>query len=469
MRRWWTRLGGRYWLVAASLIISVACWFDTPSWLRGTARRGTTWQWRYYEPRRPVAVAATLLVFTGLALALDRKKQHRAAAAALLPAALLLQLEVVGLTRSPAAHVWPPIIHDIIGRGDIQAIREHGLGELFRDWESTRTQLPRPHLPIRPPFALLPAALSWHACQAFPQMAATIARLSATWRTTDSPDESAAALLTGLMSLTMAALTPLLSTVLLRRRNDPTPIASAAFCFMLPALLTHIPTFDQLHVPFFMACAVASFLGPPALGALLAGVCAAAVAEISFVSLVVGNVGAALVWLRARALDYRPRRAATAVLAVAAGAVLTFAAAWAATGFSWPDGLRTVMAEGHPEVLMGRPYWASFYRNPVDVLVWCGPLPTIGFVAGAAGALRRLIRGERSIDALPLAVAFALAVLQLSGAVRCEAGRIWMPWFPLIAVSALPILRQALPGRWLWVGGAAQIVHTWVLLARWGS
>jgi hypothetical protein len=457
-------------ILGGSLLVSLCCWLDVPRILRGTSRHHAGWQWRYFEtPRAPVGVAVALASFALTAWVLQRlgRKRWFLAAAALSAATLVLQLVIVGLTRGPRGQPWPPLIRD--GEGSIyfrQIDRWRDLRPLFRDWPLHREELPVPHFPYHPPFSVLPAWVGQHVCDTEPKLCTRLAQATRTRRTVRRAELAASPLITALLVFAAAAATPMLTAAMLKARSDRNPILGAAACAAIPALLTHVLTLDQLQVPLFAAAALlAQTLSPPVAG-LLGGAFVGLASQISFVSLALGNVVAALVCLRARDRP-RPTLVLSAAM-VAAGALLVLVAAEVLTGFSWIEGLFSILLGGHPEEKLQRYYVPGLWRNVFDVLVWCGPLAVVGLAAGGASALRGLWRREPTVDDLPLAVIAGLAVLYVSGAIRAEAGRIWMPYFPLVVMAALPTIRRLLPGRWLWLGAFAQLAHTWVVLSRWG-
>lgn len=462
----------RLFLLGGSLAFSLACWFDRPAFLRGTSRHHGGWLWTYYtRPRRPISVAVALALFTLFALLLHTAaKRNRGwwwPTVSLCAGAFALQLALVGLTKHEQGYPWIPLAaHELSekGTGYFQAIDQWpDLGPLFREWPTLRAGLPRPHVPYHPPFALLPAWLSRRAVEASPGLGQWLTRITRTQRLAPSSGDAAAALVAALMALGACAATPLLGVSLLRARAEPDPIVVAALATTLPALLIHTPTLYQMQVPLFMAsCLLAQRVRLP-LGALLAGLVVGILAELNFVALALGNLVAVMVWVRARGGG----RMAMSVSAVGGGALLVLLAAQAATGFSWTAGVLAVLKGRLAEGELSRPYWASLWRNLIDVLVWCGPLPLAGAVLGAGRAMSALLR-RLPADGLPLAVITALGVLDASGAIRVEAGRIWMPYFPITLMAAVPTIRRLLPGRWLWLGGGLQLAHTGVLLSRWG-
>jgi hypothetical protein len=81
--------------------------------------------------------------------------------------------------------------------------------------------------------------------------------------------------------------------------------------------------------------------------------------------------------------------------------------------------------------------WLLF--NPVDLCLFLGVPLALGYGQAVLGALTRLrpAAGPSPMDPFRLATAAGLALLLLSGTVRGEVGRIWIPLMPLLVVATL--------------------------------
>lgn len=459
-------------LLFGSLSVSAACWLNWPAFLRGTSRHGGGWLWRYYEqPREPGAFALTLTLFALAVWLLERRARRgggRLAAAGVCFFVLLVQFAALTWAQDGDGNAWRAMAaHQLSakGTGTFQAIEDFpDLRPVFRDWPRVRANLPPPHVPYQPPFVLLPAWISVRLAEAYPSLSFRIAAVTRIRRDAPSPLAGAAGLFSALLILAACALNPLLLTRLLQARQDPHPLATAALAAIVPGILIHAPTAYQLQAPFFTASAFAAQSLALPWGALAAGAWIGCASELSFLAPALGNWVAVVVWARGR----DARQSVLSWVALLAGVLVVLLAAQAATGFSWFGGLFAVLASGHPEEILNRPYAASLWRNLVDVIVWCGPLPFAGALLGGVAALSNLLRGKTP-DGFALGALVGIAVLNASGATRAEVGRVWMPYFPLLAVAAAPTLRQMFPNRWLAGAAGAQLVHTFVLLSRWGS
>ena len=456
-------------LLLGSLLVSAACWLDWPGFLRGTTRRGGGWLWRYYErPREPIAFA---LLFCGFALAAWLLDRHARGNDWRLPGAgacllvFVVQVASLGWAQSGDGNPWRAMTNHVLRSGSFETLEQFpDLRPVFRDWPRLRAELPKPHVPYQPPFALLPAWLSARLTEAQPSLAHRIAAVSRARRDVESPMLAASALVCALAMLAVCALNPILLTLLLRARHDPHSVAIAAVASIAPGILMHSPSLYQLQAPFFSACALAAQTMALPAGALVAGLVIGCVAELSFLAPALGNWIAVVVLARCR----DARTAIVSCGALIGGVLLVLFAAQLATGFSWFGGLFAALAAGHPEEILKRPYTASLWRNAIDVVVWCGPLPFLGALVGGLAAARSLLRGEAP-DGFALGGLVGLFVLNLSGATRAEVGRVWIPYFPLLVVAAAPTLRGFFPGRWLAGAAAAQLLHAFVMMSRWGS
>jgi len=457
--------------LVCAVAVTLACWLDSPSFLRGARRHQGGWQWHYNaQPLHPLALARSVASFAALAFLLrhlDRTNGRRRSGVLLqCVSALALALGVVSLTRfgnrNPAI---PLTAHELstaaTGYFDTLA-RFPDIGRVFREWPALRKELALPHGPYQPPFAIVPAWSSYRLMSAWPELALWLTRVTATRRLSPSVTYAAAGFGSALLSLAACALTPLFAVALLRDREEPEAIAVAAIGAAIPALLVHTPTIYQVLTPLFTATALVAQRARSPFGALASGCLVGVVAELSFLALALGNVVATQIAVRGGGARVR------LLAALVIGTLLALGGAQAATGFSWSDGLFAILSEQLPEDVLHRGYGAGLLRNAIDVVVWCGPLPALGAAFGGIRAVAALLRHE-PVDGLALGLLVGLSVLALSGAVRAEAGRLWMPYFPLIVIASVPTLRTLLPGRWLWLGAACQLVHAWALVVRWGS
>ena len=116
---------------------------------------------------------------------------------------------------------------------------------------------------------------------------------------------------------------------------------------------------------------------------------------------------------------------------------------FAAAGFSWIDGLWATRAEYAGSIAAVRPYGYFVFANLAAFAIVLGPAP----VAGIA-TLR-----ERRMWLLVGAALVAVAAADLSGLSKGEVERIWLPFWPWIAIAAAAITSRV---RW-WLAAQATL------------
>jgi hypothetical protein len=109
-----------------------------------------------------------------------------------------------------------------------------------------------------------------------------------------------------------------------------------------------------------------------------------------------------------------------------------------------------------------RGYWTWLIFNPLDLALFVGVPVAVLFAARLIDAVRS---GPREpLDRFTLAAAAGVLLLALSGTVRGEVGRIWIPLMPLLLVPAA----DRLGSRWrAWAVGALLAVLCVILRVRW--
>jgi hypothetical protein len=252
---------------------------------------------------------------------------------------------------------------------------------------------------------------------------------------------------------------------------DQTQAATAAVLWALlpgPALMS--PQFDQaLALAVTLAAAALAAAARQERGAartgwsIACGVAATAAVFVSYGAVVFVAVAAAAA-LAAVATRERPRAAITP-LAIAALTAAVLTGVTVLLGHRpWRSAL-TALAMHRETFTAPRGYALWLLFNPLDLAVFVG-VPVAVLFAARAGSAARHLRGHAtsSLDRFSLAVCGGLLLLLLSGTVRGEVGRIWIPLMPLLLIPAV----QRLGNRWRAAAlGALLVLLCLVLRVRW--
>lgn len=130
-------------------------------------------------------------------------------------------------------------------------------------------------------------------------------------------------------------------------------------------------------------------------------------------------------------------------LVMAGVAMLAVALAFAAFGFSWMDGLLATRTQYAESVAAIRPYGYFVFANLAAFALVLGPGPLAGL-----GALR-----DRRVWLLVAPALLAVLVADLSGLSKGEVERIWLPFWPWVALAAAGLRSHI---KW-WLGAQAAL------------
>jgi hypothetical protein len=168
--------------------------------------------------------------------------------------------------------------------------------------------------------------------------------------------------------------------------------------------------------------------------------------------------------LAAVAADRAGLRRAAGVVAAAVLAAAVIVGGTVAAGHRPWSSAATALAIHREDFTAPRSYALWLLFNPLDLAIFAGVPVAVLFAARLAGAARRLGTGALDrMDRFTLAAASGLAILLLSGTVRGEVGRIWIPAMPLLVVPAC----ARLSGRRAAALGALVLLFCLVLRLRW--
>ncbi len=501
-------------LIAATVLLLTAIWFDVTPLLRGPAPFPPEWQWPYLHgkpatltPTAILAGAALIGVLAASGWARAKRSPGRSACAMLLAASVLgpaLQLGLLEQSR-PA-----PVLHTLAQLTTQSSFTGHysvGVSTLARDPVDFLRRYPElipmihkrfpPHPATNPPGSSLFYRAVLAACEAWPTLQQAALRLAygIDSKVVQSPRTQRSA------EMATAVVSPLL--LILLGASACWPIAMLCRAFgsdalaaarvgvlwtLLPGPTLMIPEIDQLIAALVawtagvLAAALIRAPGWP-LRALIAGFAAFAASFLSYGAAVFVCVAAALC---GGLCGGNRRQVAQALRVVGLSAFGAFAMLGIGVAFGHRpiDAFRASMEIHFGTFTLARSYSTWLLFGPWDFAIFVGLPIALLFavrVGRAAAALARegaqrlrdpVLRGR-------LAFALALVALFLSGTLRGEVGRSGMPLMSLCLVAALlpsapansedrrtsngdPAARFAL------LLAALLLTSCWVLRASWG-
>jgi hypothetical protein len=484
------RLAGALALATVALLALVA--FDLVPWLRGEG--SGVWIWAH-APRRPSAALLPALGAAALLVALAASPLARLAApsrarrATLLAAitlagsglaAALLAPEPGGIARTLIIRTIDPNFtsyHTVA----LAEMPEGAAAFLATHHEQLAT-LPL-HAATHPPGPSLYYRALLAAFEARPRASDALVRALdlddraalARLRPAQTPASIAAAL-TGALGLLVAGAAAAwpVSRLVTRLAGDPEAgLRAAAIWPLVPAMALMSPEFDQaLALPVAAAAAAlvaAAQARRPATAVaagLAAGLAAAAALFLSYGALAFLSGAALAAAVLPAPGSRRPAAVGFGVAALAAGALFF------ATGLlghrPLAAALDAVALHGNRHT-WGRGWAVSTGLNLADTLLFFGP-PLLGLLAVRAGTGHP--GGRAGFFTLPAAARWsallvaAFALFLLSGTVRGEAGRIFLPWMPLLLAAAVTTAdgRRSLSPRL--AGALALLFAVWTISLR---
>jgi len=497
-------------LVGLSAAFLSAVWFDVSPFLRGPAPYPPEWRWPFHAERAfawsgmLVSAGAALVILLWLSGREWALRSPRRSAASILAAATVvcfaLQIGFLGLgdSRSP----WVRLAERTINRWHtgyytvaVSPVARDPL-RFLRDHAEILPTLPGQveHAHTRPPGAVLFFRGALAVCEGWPALTRTLTdvlRDGGLEAAIEAPAHRearvAAALLAPLLILAIAAATCWPIALLARSFRVP-PLEAArigALWGAVPASALMLPQLDQL-VTFCTVLSIgllSAALARPRAGldgrALSAGVIAGVAAMLSYGS----GVFLAFGGLIAVAVHFEGGRSASSLLrpvALASSVALACHALPVLVGHDPIASFRAAMSTHFGVYTLRRSYrlWVLF--NLWDLAVFLAiPIAWLGVlrVGESLASLRRAGGWMRMapIDRAPVAAAALLVALDLSGMVRGEIGRSWMPIMPFLLVAATT-RANATAARCEGAGPSAALavllaglllVHAWVLRLCW--
>lgn len=276
------------------------------------------------------------------------------------------------------------------------------------------------------------------------------------------------------------ALMPLVLFAALREpAGEERALAAAAVLALVPSMLFYFPTLDML-------IALASTLMVAALAATqrhwawsaVAGVIAAGALFVSLGALALVALGGIFLLLRAARQAGQSsdsswsdtRSALIPLLAFGAG-LLAGLGAWYAIGVDaaevFSQGLGAHSSITGRASLRSYEIWA--WLNLVEFAIFMGLPLTVLAGASIPGVIRTLRRTSSSALTAYLGAAalLALLLLDVSGVVKGETGRLWLFFVPWLAAAAAPLLMDEEGTRWRLLLIACALTALQLLLMAW--
>jgi hypothetical protein len=454
-------------LVALTLLLAAAFWFDLWPGLRG----GYGWRWPYAapEPGRLLRITPAIAVLAayGAGLYLLWRAQGPAYVAWCVAGATILPLALLCYLGDPIQILLGRTITEgTTGAFSVAAKMGAPLAAL-RDWPAwmVRAEDISSHMAISPPGYPLLYGLAAQALGALPGLARALAAPIRAWQCHHVAlmaldDHLLATAWLGIVSPLWGALAVIPLYRLAQREGNESP---ARWVCALWALVPSLGIFTGLlttpYPLFAVSCCALLGRGVATrnpIWALLAGVTLALGVLFSLALLPLGLTLAlwALLEVRRKYADVRVRLSNLALLA---GAGLL--------GAGGVAGLYTLIAQHSPwEVFASslafhlghieRPYWPWVVLHSWDYLLFFGPVLT-------GLSLWGLRHSRHGAGRLSLAAWLTLLVLVISGTGRGETGRIWLFFMPMTLLGAAAVLQRLSHRAALALG----LAHSFWLLA----
>ncbi len=434
-------------IVASTIGLCLLILTDWFPYLRGPQPDTDVWHWMY--ALRPYSrwwlVGIATLLFGGLTgwwMSANIKitpKRTGLFLVLLAGAALFLQLSLVFADRGAAYTELVDRALAVQTNGYFwHAAQVENLGDTLRNYPAQMTQFESDHVRTHPPGLLLANWQTIQIAKSTPLLdpvatAVQHRRCTDLWLLDNPPHISVAlgiwAILPAILAVTAVFPAYLVGYTL--TLNPRHAIVGAVFAASVPSLLIFTPTPDQLSAVmtlwlFWVALHAIRKKTYPLF--FLAGVI---LSIMSFVSL--GNAVLLLLLIFSAYLHDIRHNWIPYGLIFGVGASLVWLIYWATFGVAPWEIAFAGLAEHETLVLSNRNYGSWLLFNGLDLLSFLGLPILIGFVALL---FSNAVEVSQSVRQVGIATAVLLLILNFSGSVRGEVGRIWLFIFPLMATCA---------------------------------
>ncbi|GIK58148.1 MAG: hypothetical protein HND44_10765 [Chloroflexi bacterium] len=453
---------------AVLILFILTDWLTT---LRGPAPETAEWYWPHLI--RPYThwlkpLLATLLM-GGVSVWWLWLEEHgrmvKAGLWLLAGASLLLQLALMNADSLSVRDELINRVYSNLESGFFQPAAElPNLGSSLTNYPALMPTFSSEHARTHPPGLLIANRLTMDLLARFPALAERLAYPAAATRCIDlwlldrPTAVSAALLIWAIIPLLAAALTVFPAYWLAKELLGSTAVRLATLLVItLPSLLLFAPKAVQLYAPLSLLIFLTFYRGLQnwswrwffLSGLLFSLATFLSLGNLSLALLLGAYVSGAYVsgakcQAPSHPLTPPPVHLFTCSLAFALGAATLWLIYWLGWGVPPWVIFQTGLGQHYELVTHIRRYEWWLAWNLVDVLVFAGWVVVVGFTAVLLQTIRR--RPLTPVHWLAISTAVLLLVLDISGAARGEVGRLWLFFFPFLALAAADWLAETQPG-----------------------
>ncbi len=458
-----------YFVLGVSLLLSLVILFDPSPLVRGPKQ----WRWEllpWAEPGLILVAAGTVGLFLALWFVLGRgllsdptRRRIWMSLAGLVLLTLLVQVGFLAVFRAnPAVTLFDRSASNQTNGFFLAAQGIEDPARFLRDYPELMPTFSSSHVRTKPPGILL---LYWGASRSMEQIPWPAHPVGEWFRAATLADQwlhdlSDAVLASNAL---VSLLIPLVSTLAVlpaygfasRRWGSMAGWIAAGLVALIPGRLAFAPLMDTVYV---FSSVTALYLADTGLirGQLMwifgAGILLSVTSVMSPTILVIAALlGFYLifihVWQHRGAVDFK--LLALQIAALAAGTLSMWFVYWVLFGVSFFDIIKSTV---HDHVFLDRSYWFWLVGDIVDFVLLAG-LPALILTASWPFLKRHSLVSE-AVAALAISFWTTLLLLDISGIIRGEVGRIWLMLAPFPAILA---------GAWLvyvtYEPGISSLIH----------
>jgi len=463
-------------LVISSVLLSLAILGDWIPWLRGPAPETSEWYWPYLlRPMQqwwPSLFAALVTLAVGswwLNQTKPGRRQNTAALLGLFACSLFLQAALIYADRADvSAELVDRTLSNLAsGFFEPAADIEH-INELLANYPQAMPGFVSEHARTHPPGLVL---ANWATIQAFSRVAWPTESIAAyvqplrcmdLWLYGRPAAVSAALGVWAVLPLLFAALTVFPAYAVAKQLLKGYTVQLAAIlAATLPALILFAPKSVQLYAPLTLIMFWLFYSGVMRRSSWLLLAAGVMGSILTFFSL--GNVALFLLFIlyglilifftnRGENADplwpQKPGALLIQLLSFTTGVVSIWLVFWLFWSVPPWEIVFSGLEQHYELVTHIRRYEWWIVWNMIDLTIFSGWPLFLGYL-GSLPVVIRFWKDRRlgGVDALAIALAAVILLLNFSGSARGEVGRLWLFFMPLLAFPAAHFWRKALPGK----------------------